>query len=58
MITWTGKGYAVQVDGKTGPSYDDIFEANQNVVRFLDPHTLRLLAVKAGSVDRVTLDLH
>ncbi|HEV8195572.1 MAG TPA: hypothetical protein VGP87_02940 [Gemmatimonadales bacterium] len=58
MIAWTGKGYAVQVDGKTGPSYDDIFEANQNVVRFLGPHTLRLLAVKGGSVYRVTLDLH
>jgi Tol biopolymer transport system component len=57
MIAWTGKGYTVLADGKVGPTYEDIFEANPNVVRFLDAHTLRLLAVKGGSVYRVTIDL-
>ncbi len=55
LINWAGKGYQVIVDGKPGPIYEDIFEANSNVVRFLDPHTLRLLAVKGGQVYRVTI---
>jgi len=55
LINWAGKGYQVMVDGKPGPIYEEIFEANPNVVRFLDAHTLRLLAVKGGQVYRVTI---
>jgi WD40 repeat protein len=57
--TWTGKGYGVLVDGKVGPTYDDIVEAdaNANIFRFEDAHTLRFLGVKGGSVYRVTVDL-
>jgi hypothetical protein len=57
--TWTGKGYGVLVDGKVGPTYDDIVEANANpnIFRFEDAHTLRFLGVKGGSVYRVTIDL-
>jgi hypothetical protein len=56
---WTGKGYGVLVDGKVGPTYDDIVEANANpnIFRFEDTHTLRFLGVKGGSVYRVTIDL-
>ena len=52
-----GKGYALLVDGKTGPAYDDILEVNPNVARFLDSHTFRFLGVKNGSVYRVTVNL-
>ncbi len=56
-MIWTGKGYALSVDGKTGPVYDDILEVNPNVARFLDSHTFRFLGVKNGSVYRVTVNL-
>ncbi len=52
-----GKGYALSVDGKTGPTYDDILEVNPNVARFLDSQTFRFLGVKNGSVYRVTVNL-
>jgi hypothetical protein len=52
-----GKGYALSVDGKTGPTYDDFLEVNPNVARFLDSHTFRFLGVKNGSVYRVTVNL-
>jgi hypothetical protein len=56
---WTGKGYSVFVDGKMGPTYDDLVEANANekLFRFADVHTLRFLGVKGGQVYRVTVDL-
>ena len=52
-----GKGYALSVDGKSGPTYDDFLEVNPNVARFLDSHTFRFLGVKNGSVYRVTVNL-
>ena len=57
--TWTGKGYGVLVDGKVGPTYDDIVEANANanIFRFEDARTLRFLGVRGGSVYRVTMDV-
>ena len=56
---WTGKGYSVVVDGKVGPTYDEIVDANAsaNLFRFEDAHTLRFLGVKGGSVYRVTVGL-
>ena len=56
-MIWTGKNYALSVDGKTGPVYEDFLEVNPNVARFLDSHTFRFLGVKNGSVYRVTVDL-
>ncbi|HEY5054561.1 MAG TPA: hypothetical protein VII58_00275, partial [Acidobacteriaceae bacterium] len=49
--------YAVAVDGKIGPGYDDFLETNRNVARFVDAHTFRFLGVKNGSVYRVTVNL-
>jgi hypothetical protein len=59
IAMWTSKGYSVFVDGKVGPSYDDLVEANanENLFRFVDAHTLRFLGVKGGQVYRVTVDL-
>jgi hypothetical protein len=56
-MIWTGKNYALAVDGKIGPTYDDFLEVNPNVARFLDSHTFRFLGVKNGSVYRVTVNL-
>jgi hypothetical protein len=56
-MIWTGKNYALSVDGKTGPTYDDFLEVNPNVARFLDSHTFRYLGVKGGMVYRVVVDL-
>jgi WD40 repeat protein len=56
-MIWTGKNYALSVDGKTGPIYDDFLEVNPNVARFLDSHTFRYLGVKGGMVYRVVVDL-
>ena len=59
IAMWTSKGYSVFVDGKVGPAYDDLVEANanENLFRFVDAHTLRFLGVKGGQVYRVTVDL-
>ncbi len=56
-MNWNGKTYALSVDGKAGPTYDDFLEVNRNVARFLDSHTYRFLGVKNGSVYRVVVDL-
>jgi hypothetical protein len=56
-MVWNANKYALAVDGKTGPTYDDFLEVNPNVARFLDSHTFRFLGVKNGSVYRVTVDL-
>lgn len=56
-IGTTGKGFFVFADGKVGPPYDDMLEANPNVMHFEDSHTLQFLGVKGGSVYRVTMDL-
>jgi hypothetical protein len=54
---WTGRAYALLLDGKSGAPYDDFLEVNRNVARFEDSHTFRFLAVKGGSVYRVVVDL-
>lgn len=56
-MIWTGKAYALSVDGKAGPTYEDFLEVNPNVARFEDSHTYRFLGVKGGSVYRVIVDL-
>jgi hypothetical protein len=56
-MIWAANKYAVAVDGKTGPGYDNFLEVNPNVARFLDSHTFRFLGVKNGSVYRVTVNL-
>lgn len=56
-MNWNGKTYALSVDGKSGPTYDDFPEVNRNAARFLDSHTYRFLGVKNGSVYRVVVDL-
>jgi hypothetical protein len=62
----------ILVDGKEGPGYDKILWGNDGVVvpgnvqtprgndlvfRFLDDQTLRVLAVRDGSIYRVTIDV-
>jgi hypothetical protein len=44
------------IDGKAGPSYEDVLEANLNAMVWTDARTLRVLAVKGGMVYRVTAD--
>jgi hypothetical protein len=57
--SWNGKGYSIFVDGKVGPTYEDLVEtnANPNLFRFEDAHTLRFLGIRDGQVYRVTVDL-
>jgi hypothetical protein len=52
----TSQGSMFFIDGKAGPSYEDILEANMNAMVWTDARTLRVLAVKGGSVYRVTVD--
>ncbi len=52
---WTGKKVVILMDGHKGPIYDQIVQANETVFRFIDDHTLRFLAVKNGSIYRVTI---
>jgi len=52
----TSQGSLFFVDGKAGPSYEDVLEANMNALVWTDAHTLRVLGVKGGSVYRVTVD--
>lgn len=54
---WSGRNWHLIVDGKLGPSYDDLIESNPHTVHFVDAHTLQFLGVKAGSVYRVRVDL-
>lgn len=57
VMGWNGHGYTVFGDGKEGPDYKEIIEANLNSVRFETPHTYRFLGIKNDSVYRVTVDL-
>jgi hypothetical protein len=43
------------VDSKLGPPYDDMLALSSAACRFIDDHTVRFYAVKAGQVYRVTL---
>jgi hypothetical protein len=52
----TSQGSMFFVDGKAGPSYEDVLETNMNAMVWTDARTLRVLAVKGGSVYRVTVD--
>jgi hypothetical protein len=52
----TAQGSMFFIDGKAGPSYEDVLEANMNALVWTDARTLRVLAVKGGSVYRVTVD--
>jgi hypothetical protein len=52
----TSQGSMLFVDGKAGPSYQDVLEANLNAMVWTDARTVRVLAVKGGSVYRVTVD--
>jgi hypothetical protein len=54
---WNGHAYSLFADGKMGPGFQDMPEANLNVARFEDAHTYRYLAIKDDSVYRVTVDL-
>jgi hypothetical protein len=56
-LYWTGHGYALFLDGKTGAPFPDLLEANRNVGRFQNSHEYRFLGIKNGSVYRVTADL-
>jgi len=56
-LYWTGHGYALFLDGKTGAAYENLLEANRNVGRFENSHAYRFLGIKNGSVYRVTADL-
>ena len=52
----TSMGSMFFIDGKAGPSYEDVLEANMNAMVWTDARTLRVLAVKGGNVYRVTAD--
>lgn len=52
----TSRGSMFFIDGKAGPPYEDVLEANMNAMVWTDSRTLRVLGVKGGSVYRVTVD--
>jgi hypothetical protein len=52
----TSQGSMFFVDGKAGPGYEDILEANMNALVWTDARTLRVLGVKGGMVYRVMVD--
>jgi hypothetical protein len=56
-IMTTGTGWLAMVDGKLGPSYEEIVPLNLGCARFLDNHTYRFYGIKAGQIYRVTLDV-
>ena len=45
------------IDGKLGPYYEALLQTNVAACRFVDGHTLRFYAIKAGQIYRVTLDI-
>ncbi len=57
VAVWICNRIQILVNGSAGPVYDEILDSNSPVIQFEDDHTLRLLAVKEGSVFRVSLDL-
>jgi WD40 repeat protein len=54
---WTGRGWTILVDGKLGPSYEDMLVMSSAACRFVDARTFRFYGIKAGQVYRITLDL-
>jgi len=56
-VVTTGKGWTVMIDGKLSPLYEDILSPNLAACRFVDGHTYRLYAIKAGQIYRIRLDL-
>lgn len=56
VMTWHN-GWALMVDGKLGPSYEDMIETSVAGCRFIDDHTFRYYGMKAGQIYRVTLGL-
>jgi Tol biopolymer transport system component len=56
-VTSDGRGWAVLIDGKIGPGYEDLIEMNGESSAFTDGHTFRFYGIKAGQVYRITLDL-
>lgn len=57
VMGWNGHGYSFFADGKMGPGYQELLEANLNIARFENPETYRFLGIKDDSVYRVTVDL-
>lgn len=57
VMGWNGHGYSFFADGKMGPGYQELLEANLNIARFESPNTYRFLGIKDDSVYRVTVDL-
>ena len=57
VMGWNGHGYSFFADGKMGPGYQELLEANLNIARFEKPETYRFLGIKDDSVYRVTVDL-
>lgn len=54
---WGGRGFQLLVDGKLGPSYEDIVVLSSAACRFVDDRTVRFYGIKAGQIYRVTVDL-
>ena len=57
VMGWNGHGYSFFADGKMGPGYQELLEANLNIARFEKPETYRFLGIKDDGVYRVTVDL-
>jgi hypothetical protein len=57
VMGWNGHGYSFFADGKMGPGYQELLEANLNIARFENPNTYRFLGIKDDGVYRVTVDL-
>jgi hypothetical protein len=53
----TGTAWVIMIDGKLSPGYEDMVELNLASDRFVDGHTYRFYAIKAGQIYRVRLDL-
>jgi len=53
----SGQGWAIMLDGKFGPSFEDILVLNEAGARFVTPHTFRYYAFKGTDIYRVTLDI-
>ena len=56
-VNTTGRGWVVMIDGKLSPLYEDLLSPNAGACRFVDGHTYRLYAIKAGQIYRIRLDL-
>jgi len=52
-----GTGWSVMVDGKVGPTYENVLSNNRAACRFVNDHTFRFYGVKGGQIYRVTLDI-